>query len=344
MKFLIKELKSVNNPMSIHGIYPYRGKISALDAEQILSQMPKGSVVLDPFCGSGTIVYEGLKYNLNTIGVDANPIAVALSNGKIHIPLDYTLVQHEMERLIKCAKQLKDFPVAPDYPKSLFHVDSMEEIMRMSVFYEEMSDYVKACFLGSIALTARGCNDYKWTSSTVGKNIEPKRYIPFYEKFSQKCKKHFLPIKNNSEVYYHDTRRIDEILEPNSVDFIFSSPPYFDCLDYTAYHARIIYDILGYERIQIRTSLIQNFENYREDMSLVLNKLYDILRPGGQVIFVVGDKKIHGKVINGGDYFQEISPFRNYEIVERSYSGTSSKVFDEINKTNRKEQIVIWTK
>ena len=79
-------------------------------------------------------------------------------------------------------------------------------------------------------------------------------------------------------------------------------------------------------------------------MKIVLDKLYRVLKPGGQVIFVVGDKKIHGKVINGAEYFQAISPFKSYTIVERSYSGTSSKVFDAINKTERKEQIVIWTK
>lgn len=344
MDFVIKKLKSVNNPRSIHGIYPYRGKISALDAEQILSQMPKGSIVLDPFCGSGTIVYEGLKYGLHTIGVDANPIAVALSNGKIHIPLSLSEVTNEVESLIERAKKLTSIPPVSDYPKTLFHEESLCEIMRMSVFYEEMTDYVKACFLGSIALTARGCNHYKWTSSTVGKNIEPKRYIPFYDKLQQKIKKHFLPIKNDSIVYYEDTRNIDKIIRPNSVDFIFSSPPYFDCLDYTAYYARIVYDILGYERLQIRSRLIQSFDNYENDMKTVLNKLYKILKPGGQVIFVVGDKKIHGKVINGSEYFQRISPFDSYYIVERTYSGTSSKVFDAINKTERKEQIVIWTK
>ena len=283
MKFTIKELTSVNNPRSIHGIYPYRGKISALDAEQILSQMPKNSVVLDPFCGSGTIVYEGLRFGLSTIGIDANPIAVVLSNGKIHIPEHYSVIEEEIDNLIRKSIELTTFPQAADYPKSLFHIDSIEQIMRMSVFYEEMSDYVKACFLGAIALTARGCNDYKWTSSTVGKNIEPKRYIPFYEKFKQKCKKHFMPIKNNSRVFYADSRKLLDFIEPNSVDFVFSSPPYFDCLDYTAYHARIIYDILGYERVQIRSSLIQNIENYKEDMRLVLNNLNTVLKSGGQI-------------------------------------------------------------
>lgn len=344
MDFVIKELKSVNNPRSIHGIYPYRGKISALDAEQILSQMPEGSVVLDPFCGSGTIVYEGLKFGLHTLGIDANPIAVALSNGKIHIPLSYDEVLSEVDSLINRAKSLSSIPQAPDYPASLFHIESLNEIMRLSSLYEEMSDYVKACFLGTIALTARGCNHYKWTSSTVGKNIEPKRYIPFYEKLRQKLKKHYLPIKNDSIVYYEDTRNLDEVIKPNSVDFVFSSPPYFDCLDYTAYYARLVYDILGYERLQIRSRLIQSFDNYGKDMKIVLDKLYNVLKPGGQVIFVVGDKKIHGKVINGAEFFQKISPFGNYSIIERSYSGTSSKVFDAINKTDRKEQIVIWEK
>ena len=147
-----------------------------------------------------------------------------------------------------------------------------------------MSDYVKACYLGTIALTARGCNDYKWTSSTVGKNIDPKRYIPFYEKLQLKVKKHFLPIENDSMVYYEDSRNLDKIIKPDSVDFIFSSPPYFDCLDYTAYYARIVYDILGYERIQIRSRLIQSFESYKKDMKRVLDKLYKVLKPGGNEI------------------------------------------------------------
>lgn len=344
MKFKIDTLESVNNPNSIHGIYPYRGKISAIDASQVLSQMPKGSIVLDPFCGSGTIVYEGLKYGLNTIGIDANPIAVLLTKGKINIPANLSTVETEVEDLIKQAKLLKNFPTAPEYPASLFHVDSMNEIMRMSTLFEEMSDYVKACFVGAIALTARGCNDYKWTSSTVGKNITPKRYIPFYDKFKLKVKKHFFPISNNSQVFYNDTRLANTFIPKDSVDFIFSSPPYFDCLDYTAYYAKIVYDILGYDRLQIKDVLIQDFSNYKEDMHKVLLSLHDIMKPKGQVIFVVGDKKIHGKVINGAEFFNEISPFKHVQTIERSYSGTSSQIFDQLNNTSRKEQVIIWEK
>lgn len=344
MEIEIKTLKSVNNPKSVHGIYPYRGKIAALDAEQILSQLPLGSVVLDPFCGSGTIVYEGLKFGLNTIGVDANPIAVVLSRGKIDIPHEYSLIENEANDLIKKAKELIDIPTAGEYARGLFHEKSLEQIMRLSVFYDDMSNYLKAVFCGAIALTARGCNHYKWTSSTVGKNIEPKRYIDFYEKLYQKLKKHHLPIPNNSKIYYGDSRELTKYLNEESVDFIFSSPPYFDCLDYTAYYAKIIYSILGIDRIAVRNGLIQSFENYKEDMRLVLQQLYKVLKPKGKVIFVVGDKKIHGKVIKGADFLNEISPFEKSKIIERTYTGTSSQVFDKLNKTERKEQIIIWEK
>ncbi len=344
MKFNIQQLSSVNNPNSIHGLYPYRGKISALDAKQILSQMPPRSVVLDPFCGSGTIVYEGLTFGLHTMGIDANPIAVILSNGKIHIPAELSTVEGEIAFLIERAKALTDFPVPPENISSLFHEGSLEEIMRMSTCFEEMSDYVKACFLGAIALTARGCNQYRWTSSTVGKNIEPKRYIPFYDKLRFKARKHFYPIANDSEIHYRDTREVSSFIRRNSVDFIFTSPPYFDCLDYTAYYAKLVYDILGYDRLVIKDTLIQDFTNYRKDMTTVLNGLYDVVRPGGQVIFVVGDKKIHGKVINGAEFFNEISPFKLIETIERSYTGSSSQIFDKLNNTERKEQIIIWQK
>lgn len=344
MEFNIQALESVNNPNSIHGIYPYRGKISAIDAEQILSQMPKGSVVLDPFCGSGTIVYEGIKFGLHTIGIDINPIAILLSNGKIHIPSSFEDIKNEVDYFIKKAMSLDNTPQCPDYSASLFEPNSLKEIMKMAMFFEEMSDYLKACFVGTIALTARGCNQYKWTSSTVGKNIEPKRYICFYDKLKAKVRKHYFPIQNDSIIYRTDTRKANEIIQANSVDFVFTSPPYFDCLDYTAYYAKIVYEILGVDRLSIKNELIQDFSNYKDDMKIVLNSLYDIVKPKGQVIFVVGDKKIHGKVINGADFFNEISPFKHIKTIERSYSGTSSQVFDKLNKTERKEQIIIWQK
>jgi hypothetical protein len=77
-------------------------------------------------------------------------------------------------------------------------------------------------------------------------------------------------------------------------------------------------------------------------MKIVLTEIEKVVKPGGLVIFVVGDKKVHGEVINGGEFFRNLTSMKHIRSIERSYSGTSSKVFDAINKTQRKEQIVVW--
>ena len=68
-------IKTVNRPQSIHGIYPYRGKISSIEASGIVKQISPRSVLLDPFCGSGTIIFESVMNDVSAIGVDNNPLA-----------------------------------------------------------------------------------------------------------------------------------------------------------------------------------------------------------------------------------------------------------------------------
>ncbi len=128
------------------------------------------------------------------------------------------------------------------------------------------------------------------------------------------------------------------------MDFVFTSPPYFNALDYTAYYAKIVYSILGSDRDIIREGLIQNVKDYENDMKVVLDELVKVTKNNAQIIFVVGDKKIGKEVINGGEFFSSLLHHKPNQIIERQYTGTSSQVFDKLNNTSRKEQIVIWNK
>ncbi len=346
-EIIFKKIKSVNNPNSMHGIYPYRGKISAIDAISIIEQLPQKGTLLDPFCGSGTIVYEAQKHGLNAFGVDNNPLAIQLAKAKIFIGEQNIL--SECKSYIDKAKadlERGNYEKMPDAPARSFHADSANEIMSMKKYFPEMNDYLKGVFYGTIALVARGCNDYMWTSSTVGKNIEPKRYIDFYEKFYSKAKKHskyFNPTGSpEAHIIHGDSRKLSEYIEPKSINYVFTSPPYFDGLDYTAYYGKLIYEIFETDRVEIKKQLIQYVDTYEEDMRAVLNELDKVISDDAIMIFVVGDKKIKKEVINGGDFFSSIK--KASYIEERRYTGTSSQVFDVLNNTDRKEQIVVWKK
>lgn len=341
------KLKNVNNPNSIHGIYPYRGKISAIDASSILKQLNPTGNLLDPFCGSGTIVYEAAKAGFNATGVELNPLGYNISKGKLSIEPDISKeeILSDLEKLINLAKNTKNVPQAPELGEKFFHDETIKEVLKTSLYTNSMSPYILAAFFGSIALTARACNMYKWTSSSVGKDIQPKQYINFYEKFHNKVAKHYHPIStNNSRIILGDSRHLSELLPNNFYDYIFSSPPYFNGLDYTAYYANFIFPLMGWDKELTKKNLTQHLKTYESDMCKIMQELYKVLKPGGIVIFVVGDKMVRGKLIKGSEFFEKISPFKLVDVVERSYNGTSSQVFDKLNKTKRKEQIIIWQK
>jgi Mor family transcriptional regulator len=98
------------------------------------------------------------------------------------------------------------------------------------------------------------------------------------------------------------------------------------------------------DHLEIKSDLIQQYSSYKDDMRAVMLELDRVLVPGGKVIFVVGDKKVHGKIIKGDDLFDELSPWEKISSIERTYKGTSSSIFDSINQTERKEQVLVWQK
>lgn len=343
----LKQFSNVSNPSSMHGLYPYRGKISALDAQFIINQLPMKGTLLDPFCGSGTIVYEAQKHGLKSFGVDSNPLAVQIAKAKTYTgSID---VITEGKRIIAMSKEdlaSHNYEAMSEEPLKSFHHDTADEIMTVKNYFNEMNEYLQGAFYGSIALAARGCNNYKWTSTTVGKNIEPKTYINFYDKFLKKIRKHSKYLIDqtfeDSVIIQADSRKLSDFIEPNSIDYVFTSPPYFDGLDYTSYYGKLIYEIFKVDREEIKHQLIQHIKSYEDDMRIILKELDIVTKDDSLIIFVVGDKKIKGNIINGGEYFNKIK--KASYILERSYSKSSSQLFDTLNNTSRKEQIVIWDK
>lgn len=342
-----QKLNNVSNPVSVHGIYPYRGKISAKDTFNIIQQFSRNKTLLDPFCGSGTIIFEGYRHGLNVVGVDRNPLATLLTQGKLSLKnTDEIFVMEEAKALVEKSKKVKPTITLSTEVKKAFHQKTYVQIMQMQKFYDDMSDYLKAIFCGTICLAARGCNNYMWTSSTVGKDIHPKRFIDFHEKFLTKTKKHFITFsnKNKASVFLNDSRNISSIIPKNSIDYVFTSPPYFNALDYTAYYAKFVMPILGVDRLQVKKELIQFISTYEEDMKKVLSEINKVTKDNALIIFVVGDKKVKNELINGGEFFSKLFHKNPNSIIERSYSNSPSQIFDQLNKTSRKEQIVIWDK
>ncbi|TFH07896.1 MAG: hypothetical protein E4H14_07520 [Candidatus Thorarchaeota archaeon] len=342
-KLSLRRFDKVNNPRSIHGIYPYRGKMSPLDASHVIKQLSSDSLLLDPFCGTGTILYEAQTHGLNAIGVDNNPLACTIARGKTESLNKETAMIH-LESTIETAKSLSKAEGMPSQPAKYFHKKTADQIMRILSLSDSFSAYLLSSFYGAICLAARACNNWLWTSTSVGRISKPLQNVDFYSTLLRKARKHIEYVRGTPSVAVHtdDARNLSKIVRKKSVDVVYTSPPYFDALDYTGYYSKIVLEILGLDRAEIREGLIQRYSTYHEEMKNALHAIDYVLHDESLVIFVVGDRMVRKKITRGADFFADIAPWKDPYIVEREYTKTASSLWDTINTTQRKEQVIVW--
>ena len=70
---------------SAHGLHEYRGKFNPQMVRTVTNilGLNVGDRIWDPFCGSGTVLLEARHQGFNALGLDLNPLAVAIANAKL---------------------------------------------------------------------------------------------------------------------------------------------------------------------------------------------------------------------------------------------------------------------
>ncbi len=70
--------------IGIHGIHTYPAMMLPQIAKRLIEKYGKDKkTILDPFCGSGTVLVESILSGKNAFGYDINPLAVLISKVKI---------------------------------------------------------------------------------------------------------------------------------------------------------------------------------------------------------------------------------------------------------------------
>ena len=68
----------------------------------------EGEFLLDPFCGTGTTLIEGMKFGMNCIGIEANPVCVLASRVKTNWGLSSSNLSEASETILNAAKPLRE--------------------------------------------------------------------------------------------------------------------------------------------------------------------------------------------------------------------------------------------
>ena len=220
--------------------------------------------VLDPFCGTGTTLVECKKLGIPSVGVEANPMAYFASHVKVDWGISEDgLINHAREvataTLAELRKQgLNDKPgidsthqlsvelrTIPEALNKLLLTNSISPLPlhRTLILLEMINTYADPRFQWheklalAKALVSSISNLHFGPEVGVERPKEDAAVIGPWMAGIQDMAHDLYELKKHSTVpsvvYQADSRQILQVLEPNSIDAVITSPPYPNEKDYT---------------------------------------------------------------------------------------------------------------
>ncbi len=268
--------------------------------------------VLDPFCGTGTTIVECKKRNIPGVGIESNPIACFAGRTKVNWKIDPDGLMEHAQKIADIAyRKLKEegsgegdvedlplfsteFPNAgadrlrslPDKTQKLLIKNSISPLPlnKVLLLIELLSEYENSKFVNheKLALAkglVNGISNLRFGPEVgVGKIKTNASVISIWLKYVRTMAE---DIRNwqwrdcvAAEVHQGDSRRISEVLEPNSIDAVITSPPYPNEKDYTR-TTRLESVLLGFitskkelrdlKKLLVRSNTRGVYKNDRDD-------------------------------------------------------------------------------
>jgi DNA modification methylase len=216
--------------------------------------------VLDPFCGTGTTNVECKLHNITSVGIELNPFPYFASKVKVNWGIDPKILISNANLIAKMALSeinrwgIDDNQFTESIPGKLLMLppDSEKLLIKNSIspvpehksiillecirkFGEkEFIEYQELAFAKSLVFHIS--NLAFGPEVGVGKIIKDVPVVSNWLVEIQKIANDLVRFGNNkttANIYQLDARELSLDLEPNSIDYVITSPPYPNEKDYT---------------------------------------------------------------------------------------------------------------
>ncbi|MCP3930942.1 MAG: DNA methyltransferase [Bacteroidetes bacterium] len=225
-------------------------------------KLESNSVILDPFCGTGTTLVESKLNGINAIGVEANRLAHFVSSVKVDWKIDPdSFLKHAQQIADFASNQLKkqgldDFfwfngnrpidnlrSLEPQQEKLLLNnsispIPLHKSLLLLDAIKQHKSNFYNHELLAYAKILVHKVSNLHFGPEVGVKN--PKKDVAVVQIWLQEVKKMALDLRNISKkaypqthIHLSDAREISKYLPPNSVDAVITSPPYPNEKDYT---------------------------------------------------------------------------------------------------------------
>ncbi|HEV2679323.1 MAG TPA: hypothetical protein VGV14_02380 [Rhodanobacter sp.] len=359
--------------MKIRTVHPFPARMAPEIALRSLEGLPRNSLVLDPMVGSGTVVRQALALGHRAIGFDMDPLAVLMSRVWTS-PIDAESVDDELELLIEEADAVDlrttrlewHDPETTAFVHYWFAAKQRRALTRLAVVFARrrrvhLDEARRAAMdvlqvaLSRIIVTKEQCASLARDTS----HSRPHRVADDNDydvlaglrrstaSLLDRLQEH--PLRRRARIALGDAR--DMTLRAGSVDYILTSPPYLNQIDYMRGH-RLSLVWFGYALTELRVirgstigaerasddgtradiarivramcradDLSTRHESmvlrYATDLQRLLAESVRVLTPTGRAVFVVGNSCLKDQFIHNANGVAKAAQLAGLRVVTR---------------------------
>lgn len=312
----------------VHGFHAYPARAHPVTARRLIEELiVDGGVVLDPFCGGGTILVEAMLAGRMAIGTDLNPIAVMLSRAKTfpHSPeLTAALVRAaegvaafaDERRKAKAGatRRLPPADLAAFAPHVLLELDGLRAGIAEAK-PETRPDLSLVLSSILVKLSARkGDTSEESVEKRIAAGYPAKLFVRKTEELARRFDELYalLPERPASvgkpqpraRVFEDDANVLRNVRDA-SVDGVITSPPYVATYDYLAHHdlrlrwlgldaRRLERGEIGARRRYERLTPRQATAEWEGELERLFRSLARVVKRGGPVVLLIADSAVGG--------------------------------------------------
>jgi DNA modification methylase len=223
-------------------------------------ELNKNNVVLDPFCGTGTTLVEAKLAGMKAVGLEGNPFPHLASTVKTDWALEADILSSRTRQIAdEAIKILKSQGIDDNFPFEKEHKNlktlspeaekliltnsiSPLPLHKTLVLFETLKQFENEPFYRHALLALGNALVYKISNLHFGPEVgvkSPKIDVPVISNWLLEIDKMVNDLRQvkgmsfpKAEVHLADARNLD-VIEPNSVNAVITSPPYPNEKDYT---------------------------------------------------------------------------------------------------------------
>lgn len=327
----------------VHGFHSYPARLHPQTARGLVEGFSKpGGRVLDPFCGSGTVLVEARLLGRAALGNDVNPLAVELSGLKTNAPgaawvsrlvaTAKRVVEHANDRRLTRAgatRRYTEEDVALFEPHVLLELDGLRD----GIAHVEAEPVRRALLLVLSAVLTK----VSVRAGDTGRAEGPKRISAGYTGrfFLRKAEDLARRIEDAARllprsaplagVIHGDARNLRDVGD-GVVDLVVSSPPYPGVYDYVVHHRdrlrwlelpedRFFEHEIGARRHARGVSFGHALGRFRSELGGALNEIGRVLAPGGAAVLVLADSVLGGQAVHTDDLVRGLASAARLDVV-----------------------------